>query len=94
MKRTSKPKKPRTITAARFDGMFDRGDDITPYLDFSKAVVVRRVNVDFPDWMIKRLDEEALKLNISRQAVIKTWIYDRFRVYRPRRRSAAARKIG
>ncbi len=69
------------ITAAEFDAMFDRGEDITPYMDFDSAVVnpgtVRRVNVDFSSWMLKRLDQEALKLNISRQAVIKMWIYDR-----------------
>jgi hypothetical protein len=67
------------ITGAEFDAMFDRGEDIIPYLDFSKAVVVQRVNVDFPVWMIKRLDQEAEKLNISRQAVIKMWLADRMK---------------
>lgn len=70
-------KKMKAITAEEFDKLFDEGGDITPYLDFKTAVVVNRVNVDFPAWMIKRLDREALKLNVSRQAIIKMWIHDR-----------------
>lgn len=67
----------KRITTEEFDAKFDRGEDITPYLDFSKVVVVRRVNVDLSKWMQQALDKEALKLNISRQAVIKTWLKDR-----------------
>lgn len=69
-------KRRKKITAEEFDAKFERGEDITPFLDFKKATVVRRVNVDFPDWMVKSLDQEASKLNISRQAVVKTWIYE------------------
>jgi hypothetical protein len=79
MRATSSKKTRKTITAAEFDAMFDRGEDITPYVDFKNAVVVHRVNVDFPAWMIKRLDQEAIKLNISRQAVIKMWLADRMK---------------
>ena len=74
----------KKITAAEFDAKFERGEDITPYLDFDKMVVVRRVNVDFPDWMIRRLDHEAVKLNISRQAVIKMWLSDRMKTSLPK----------
>ena len=74
----------KKIAAAEFDARFDRGEDITPYMDFDKMVVVRRVNVDFPDWMIKQLDHEAVKLNISRQAVIKMWLSDRMKAPRPK----------
>jgi hypothetical protein len=70
-------KKPNAITAEEFDRLADEGKDITPYLDLDHAVVVNRVNVDFPKWMIKRLDQEATKLNVSRQAIIKMWINDR-----------------
>ena len=69
--------KMKRISAEEFDRMFDEGEDITPYLDVKNAVMVRRVNVDFPSWMVKMLDKEALKLNISRQAVIKMWIGER-----------------
>lgn len=77
MKNTSGKRGGRgTITAGEFDRKFERGEDITGFLDFKKATVVKRVNVDFPVWMIKRLDNEALKLNVSRQAVIKMWIHE------------------
>ncbi|MFA5974541.1 MAG: CopG family transcriptional regulator [Elusimicrobiota bacterium] len=72
-----KQKKVKAISSAEFDQKFDQGVDISPYVDFDQAIIVKRVNVDFPDWMIKRLDREAAKLNISRQAVIKMWISDR-----------------
>ncbi len=75
-----KPKNRRVvkwITAEELDAKFDRGEDITPYMDWEKAVVVNRVNVDFPAWMVKRLDKEATKMNVSRQAIIKMWIHDR-----------------
>ena len=70
---------PKPITAKEFDRMFDAGEDITPYIDLDSAVFVRprRVNVDFPEWMIRRLDEEAVKLNVSRQAIIKMWLRER-----------------
>jgi hypothetical protein len=70
-------RKVKSIKAEAFDRLADEGKNITPYLDFEKAVVVNRVNVDFPRWMIQRLDREATKLNVSRQAIIKMWIHDR-----------------
>jgi len=77
MKNTSgKVKAGVNISAQEFDRKFGRGEDITGFLDFRKATVVKRVNVDFPVWMIKRLDNEALKLNVSRQAIIKMWIHE------------------
>jgi hypothetical protein len=71
-----KKKATKVLTDSEFDAKFDQGGDITPYLDFDKAVAVKRVNVDFPHWMVKQLDQEAKKLNISRQAVIKMWVND------------------
>ncbi|OIO10398.1 MAG: CopG family transcriptional regulator [Elusimicrobia bacterium CG1_02_63_36] len=65
------------MTAAQFDRKFERGEDIAPYLDLKKAIVVQRVNVDFPSWMVDMLDQEAVKLNVSRQAIIKMWIRER-----------------
>ena len=76
MKNTSGNKARGKITAEEFDLKFNRGEDISAFLDLKKATVVKRVNVDFPVWMIKRLDDEALKLNVSRQAIIKMWIHD------------------
>ena len=63
------------MKAEEFDKKFDRGEDITKYLDFSKARrpgrEQRRVNVDFPTWMIQSLDREAEHLGVARQALIK-----------------------
>jgi len=67
----------KKISAAAFDRKFDRGEDISGYLDLKKATVVQRVNVDFPSWMVNMLDQEAIKLNVSRQAIIKMWIRER-----------------
>ena len=85
MKRSSGKKATKKISAAAFDAKFERGEDLFPYLDFGKATAVKRVNVDFPAWMVARLDREAVKLNVSRQAVIKMWIEDRLNArFRPR----------
>lgn len=67
-----------------FDKAFDNGDDVSKYLTFSKATrparAQKRVNVDFPVWMIASLDKEAQRLGVPRQAVIKVWIAERLKV--------------
>lgn len=64
-----------------FDKKFDDGEDVSEHLDFSKATrpgrEQKRVNVDFPVWMIQSLDREAKRLGVPRQSVIKVWIADR-----------------
>lgn len=78
MKNVSRTKRAsKSISARAFDEKFDRGENLSGFLDLKKAAVVQRVNVDFPAWMVKMLDQEALKLNISRQAIIKTWLRER-----------------
>ena len=66
------------MKARDFDEKFDRGEDITSELDLSKArrrnLEPRRINVDFPAWMIESLDREAKRLGITRQSIIKVWI--------------------
>ena len=63
------------MKAKDLDRKFDAGEDITRYLDLSKArrpgQEQRRVNVDFPVWMIRSLDKEARRLGVPRQAIIK-----------------------
>jgi len=65
----------------KFEQQFDDGADITASLDLSKARRVlqdqKRVNVDFPTWMIDSLDREASKLGVTRQSVIKVWLAER-----------------
>ena len=69
------------MKAEEFDDKFDRGEDITEHIDFSKArrpgKKQKRVNVDFPVWMIQSLDREAERLGVPRQSVIKMWIAER-----------------
>lgn len=69
------------MTARELDAAFDEGTDVTEHLDLSAARrpkrEVQRVNVDFPAWMVSSLDVEAVRLGITRQAVIKTWIAER-----------------
>lgn len=64
-----------------FEQQFDEGADITATLDLSKAKRVlqeqKRVNVDFPTWMIDSLDREAGKLGVTRQSIIKVWLAER-----------------
>ena len=64
-----------------FDAAFDRGESVAQVLDLSKThrpgQQPRRVNVDFPEWMIGSLDKEAKRLGVTRQSIIKVWIADR-----------------
>ena len=69
------------MKAKEFDKRFDEGKDISKYLDVSKArrpkQEQKRVNVDFPLWMIQLLDKEARRLGVPRQSIIKVWIAER-----------------
>ena len=69
------------MKASNFDRKFDEGRDITDQLDLAKArrpgQEPRRVNVDFPSWMIDSLDREAKRLGVTRQSIIKVWIAER-----------------
>jgi hypothetical protein len=69
------------MKAKEFEKTFDEGKDISKYLDMSKARRTsqeqKRVNVDFPLWMIQLLDKEAKRLGVPRQAIIKVWVAER-----------------
>ena len=69
------------MKAKNFEQQFEDGLDLTASLDVSKARRVlqaqKRVNVDFPTWMIDSLDREASKLGVTRQSVIKVWLAER-----------------
>ena len=79
----------KTITAKEFDEKFDNGEDIAEYLDFSSAIKLKdvkklktetkKVNVDFPEWVIESLDQEAKKIGVTRQSIIKVWIAERLK---------------
>lgn len=69
------------MKAKNLDKKFDEGKDITKNLDISKArrplQAQKRVNVDFPTWMIDSLDKEASRLGVTRQSIIKIWLSER-----------------
>ncbi len=70
------------MKAKELDDKFDSGkDDIVDDLDLSTLKrpnqAQRRVNVDFPEWMIASLDREAARLGVTRQSVIKVWLAER-----------------
>lgn len=76
-------KKKDTITAEEFDRRFDEGEDMSAYLDWSKArrpgLEQRRVNVDLPTWMINSLDNEAKRIGVTRQSIVKVWLAERLK---------------
>ncbi len=69
------------MKAKELEKKFDNNEEITKYLDVSKArrpvQEQKRVNVDFPTWMIHSLDKEAKRLGVPRQSIIKFWIAER-----------------
>jgi hypothetical protein len=73
----------KAIKAKEIEKKFDEGEDISKYLDLSKArrpkQEQKRVNVDFPLWMINLLDKEAKRLGVPRQSIIKVWVAERLK---------------
>ena len=70
------------MKAKDFDKKFDQGkEDIIEDLDLASLKrpnqTPRRVNVDFPEWMILSLDKEAARLGVTRQSIIKVWLAER-----------------
>ena len=76
----------KTITAEEFDKKFDDGEDISEYVDWSKAIrpglELKRVNIDFPTWVVNGLDQEARRLGVTRQSLVKLWIAERLEARR------------
>lgn len=70
------------ISAKEFDEVFDKGEeDILQYADLSTIRKInekpQRVNVDFPSWVVNRLDRESKRLGVTRQSLVKMWIAER-----------------
>lgn len=69
------------MKATDFDKTFDDGSDVSAHVDWARArrpnLDARRVNVDFPEWVVSGLDEEAARLGVTRQALIKLWIAEK-----------------
>ena len=71
------------MKAKELDKKFDAGEDVSKVFDLSRAKRTnqkpKRVNVDFPSWMIHSLDKEADRLGVTRQSIIKVWISERLK---------------
>ncbi len=69
------------MKASEFDRKFDESENITDDLDLSLArrpgEETKRINVDFPAWMVMSLDREARRLGVTRQSIIKMWLAER-----------------
>ena len=69
------------MKATEFDRRFDDGEDVSTDLDWSAArrpnVETKRVNVDFPVWVVEGLDRQASRLGVTRQSLIKMWIAEK-----------------
>ena len=69
------------MKASEFDRKFDNGENILTDLDVAQArrpdEETRRINVDFPKWMVASLDREARRLGVTRQSIIKMWLAER-----------------
>ena len=69
------------MKASEFDKAFDDGKSILGQLDLDNfhrpGLDARRVNVDFPSWMVRSIDREAHRLGVTRQSLIKLWLADK-----------------
>ena len=69
------------MKATEFDKKFDAGEDVSDAIDWSQASrrndEPRRVNVDFPAWVVAGLDKQARHLGVTRQSLIKLWIAEK-----------------
>ena len=75
--------RPKPIPTADFDAKFDAGEDISKHRNFSTVraapsdTTPQKVNVDFPAWVVAALDQEADRIGVPRQSLIKFWIVQR-----------------
>ena len=71
------------MKASEFDKKFDDSENILAELDVSRArrpgEETRRINVDFPAWMVASMDREARRLGVTRQSIIKMWLAERLK---------------
>jgi len=80
----------KSIKAEEFDRMFDEGEDVTQYLDTDKAMSIEEfkeklkqktetIDIDLPVEIVQKIDSEANKIGVARQALIKVWIVERLK---------------
>ena len=78
----------KKITTEEFDKKFDDNEDISANLDesqimkldeFEKTIKTKKINVDFPENILMLLDQEAKRIGVTRQSIIKIWIAERLK---------------
>lgn len=71
------------MKAEEFDKRFDNGEDVTEFLDLSKAsrpgLGKKSVRIDFPDWMIEGIDQEAKRIGVDRQSLLEFWVEEKLK---------------
>jgi hypothetical protein len=76
--------KNKAKTVEEFDRRFDEGESIFELAEVTSVarpnLEVQRVNVDFPKYFLLKLDREAGLRGVSRQALIKMWLYERLQI--------------
>jgi len=76
-----KTTKTKSLTAEELDEKFDAGENISEHLDYSKAtrpgLEIKRTSVDFPSDMLKELDHQAALRGVTRQSLVKMWLYEK-----------------
>lgn len=68
------------MKAKELDHRFGAGEDVSDQVVFEQARKPnhqQRVNVDFPVWMVQALDQEARRVGVTRQSIIKIWLAER-----------------
>ncbi len=72
------------MKASELDERFESGGSVLEFFDLSKAKRIneepKRVNINFPSWMVEMVDKEAHHIGVSRQAIIKMWIAEKLKV--------------
>lgn len=72
--------KSKSVKAKQFDQSFDKGEDVSDYLEMDSLKLrypVQRVSIDFTKAMLEELDNEAAKIGVTRTSLIKIWIAER-----------------
>jgi hypothetical protein len=73
------------MKAKEFEKKFDEAkEDLLEDLELSTARRVnleqKRINVDFPSWVVEALDREATRIGVTRQSIIKMWLVERLQL--------------
>ncbi len=79
-------KRNKTISSKEFDERFDKGEDMTGFLNVKKTQTnkhTQRINIDFPNAFLVKIDKEARKIGVARTALIKLWLSERIEHSRP-----------